>query len=100
MDEKAATIPYFAHEGAMARMERTNRRLWILVLVLVLALIGSNAGWIYRETHSIDEEYTYEISQDSSDGGQNTYTDNIINLGGEYYGEADDPRYSKTEDPN
>ena len=100
MDEKTAMIPYFAHEGAMARMERTNKRLWILLLVLVLALVGSNAGWIYYETHCVEEEYTYEISQDSSDGGQNTITDNTINMGGEFYGEANDQDHSPEKGQN
>ena len=40
MDEKM--IPYFSHEGDMARMERANKRLWIIILVLIVALVGSN----------------------------------------------------------
>lgn len=26
-------IPYFVHEGVLARMERTNHRLWVVVVV-------------------------------------------------------------------
>ena len=36
-----ATIPYYAHEGEMARSERTIKRLWIVILVLIVCLVGS-----------------------------------------------------------
>ena len=62
MDEKM--IPYFSHEGDMARMERSNKRLWIIILVLIISLIGTNAGWIYYESQlQVIEEKT-EIEQD------------------------------------
>ncbi len=37
----APAVPYIVHEGEMARMERTNRRLWIAVVVLIAALFAS-----------------------------------------------------------
>ena len=40
-------IPYIAFESATARQERTIKRLWIICLVLIFALVGTNAGWIY-----------------------------------------------------
>ena len=40
------TISYFAHEGEMARAERTQRRLWIASMVLSVALVASNAAWV------------------------------------------------------
>ena len=42
-------IPYFAHEGIMARMERTIKRLWVLCIVLIILLAGSNAAWLWYE---------------------------------------------------
>lgn len=67
MEEK--TIPYFSHEGDMARMERTNRRLFIVVLVLIAALLGTNAGWLYYESQFTDEEtMKIEAEQETSDG--------------------------------
>lgn len=35
------TIPYFSHEGDMARMERTVRRLWMCCLLSLAALVIS-----------------------------------------------------------
>lgn len=63
------TIPYFAHEGIVARMERANRRLWILCIVLILLLTGTNGAWIYYESQFADETLT--VTQDSPDGINN-----------------------------
>lgn len=72
-----AQIPYFVHEGAMARMERTNKRLWILVLILVIALVGTNAGWIAYES----QFETYDISQDVDTGNGSA---NVAGIGDVY----------------
>lgn len=40
------SVPYFLHEGELARGERTARRLAILCGILIAVLIGSNAAWI------------------------------------------------------
>lgn len=40
------TISYFSHEGDMARMERTQKRLWIACLVALGILVASNAAWV------------------------------------------------------
>lgn len=65
-------IPYIAHEADMTRMERMNRRLWILCLVLIVALIGSNAGWIIYENQFED----VVVEQDSGEGGNNNFVGN------------------------
>ena len=46
MEKETASITYFVHEGEMTRMERTNKRLWIALLVIFAALIATNAAWI------------------------------------------------------
>lgn len=63
MDERM--IPYFSHEGDMARMERANKRLWIVVLVLIAVLLGTNGAWIYYENQFVDE-ITIDAKQDGS----------------------------------
>lgn len=47
MDGDKATIPYIAHEGALARMERTTSRLFKVIAILIVALFLSNALWLY-----------------------------------------------------
>ena len=61
-------IPYFCHEAIMARMERTIRRLWILCIVLILLLAGTNGAWIYYESQFVEE---VTITQDNKDGYNN-----------------------------
>lgn len=59
--ENAPQIPYSIHEGMMARQERTIRRLWILCIIIFVALIATNAGWIYYESQFITEEVTQDV---------------------------------------
>ena len=68
--ENAAMIPYFAHEGEMSRMERANKRLWIVVLVLIVCLVGSNVGWLVYESQFTEEVTMTEIDAEQ-DGGYN-----------------------------
>ena len=75
MEEK--NIPYYAHEGMMARMERTNRRLWILCIVLIVLLAVTNGAWLWYEMQFEDVVTSNEITQDvTTDEG-----DAIINDG-------------------
>lgn len=72
-------IPYIAFESATARQERTIKRLWILCLVLIIALLGTNAGWIYYESSFEDVVVTQEATADGSSDI------NLQNVGGDYY---------------
>lgn len=73
-------VSYYEHESIMAHMERSNRRVWILCLILVLALIGTNGAWIYYESQW---EYTQESTQiEAEQDGQL----NIIGGGDVTYG--------------
>ena len=60
MDD-TAMIPYFVHEGEMARAERTNKRLWIVIIALIVCLVGSNAGWLLYESQFTDEVITQDV---------------------------------------
>lgn len=57
-------VTYFQHESILAHMERTNKRLWILCLILVIALLGTNGAWIYYESQW---QYTQESTQIEAD---------------------------------
>ena len=81
MDER--TIPYFVHEGDMMRMERANKRLWIALLIMIVAFIGSNAGWLFYESQFEDVVTTVEAEQETDDGGNNYI------VGGNYNGEPE-----------
>lgn len=50
----------------MARMERTIKRLWILLIICLVMLFGTNAGWIWYENQFVEESVTQEV--DTGDG--------------------------------
>lgn len=66
-------VPYMVHESAMARMERTVRRLWILLIITVVFLVGSNALWIVYESQL--EDVTTSVEMDN-ENGYNSYIGN------------------------
>ena len=84
--ENSLQIPFAAHESAMARAERHIKSLvWVIVLLIVL-LVGTNAGWlIYQSQFETVEETTTTITQDNSDG----YNNYIGNDGDIVNGKAD-----------
>lgn len=60
--------------------ERVIKRLWVLIILLVVLLFGSNAAWIAYEAQFTDEVWTFEAT---ADGDSNA----IANGNGEvYYG--------------
>ena len=64
------SVPYIVHESAMARMERTNKRLWITILTLIFLFVGSNCAWLWYEAQFEEvETITEEYQADASDGG-------------------------------
>ena len=47
---KVADIPYIVHESDMSRLERQLKRLWIVILVLIFMLVGSNCAWLWYKS--------------------------------------------------
>lgn len=67
-------VPYIVHEGAMARMERTIARLWVLCIILVVLLLGTNIAWVIYESQFEDVVETtasIEATQSTDGGGSN-----------------------------
>lgn len=77
-------LVYF-YEGAQARLERSNKRLWILAIILIASLILTNLGWvIYESQYQVIQETT-TVEQDNENG----YNNYIGNDGDIIYGETD-----------
>ena len=78
-------VPYAAHEIAIATSERHSRRLWIVILVLIGALIASNLAWIIYENsfedYAITEEY--DVEQDAEGGNNNSIINGSSIVNGE-----------------
>lgn len=66
-----ATKTHFGYEAAVALAERTIKRLWIMCILLLAALIISNIAWIKYETSFADEVITTTTTytSDANDGG-------------------------------
>lgn len=56
--DEVVMIPYVAHESSMNRMERANKRLWIVILVMFIAFM------IYL---LLPNEIVQDTSQDVTD---------------------------------
>ena len=90
MTENTDTISYLAYESAMARMERANKRSFIIILILILALIATNTGWIIYESQFETVETTIEAEQSGADV-------NIVGGGDIHYGtESNDQNTDET----
>lgn len=74
-------IPYLAYESTMVRMERTIKRLWILLIIIVTMLVVTNGAWLWYESQY--ENVTQTVTQDADNG-----TNNFI--GGDLHGETND----------
>ena len=76
-------VPFAVHESNMARMERTIRRLWILLIILVVLLVCTNSLWIWYDSQFEDIEITQE-----NERGINNFIGNDGDINN--YGEAED----------
>ena len=87
LERKPETIPYIVHESALARAERTIKRMWVLVILLIILLTATNAGWIWYESQF--EDVYQEVTQDA-ESGTNTF------VFGDHYGEANGKNEGQT----
>ena len=77
-----ANVPFAVYESAMAQIRRL---IWVIVLLIIL-LVGTNAGWLWYEStmETVIEttETTFEdVVQESNDGSNNI-------VGGDMIGET------------
>lgn len=74
-------IPYIVHEGAMSRMERVNKRLIAIIVLLIVLLVSSNIAWLIYESKY--QDICVESEQDG-------YGVNIVGGGDITYGPESD----------
>ena len=67
-EQPSEAVPFIVHEGTMARAEITIKRLWITILLLIVLLVGTNAGWIWFESQFEYSQTTQEVTQESNHG--------------------------------
>lgn len=95
MDEHAQ-VPYIVYEGTMARMERTIKRLYILIIVSIAVTLITNLTWLYwwNQYEYVTETEVHNYEQDGE--GINLIGDrNRLNYGPEVY---EDESYEVSEE--
>lgn len=80
------TISWYAHESIVARMERHSKRLFILCIIIFLALVATNTGWIIYESQFEDVVMTQEST---TDGGGDAIINGVAEGDINYYGESE-----------
>ena len=82
MDENHDSISRYYFESITTKLERTIEKLWILCIILIILLVGSNGAWLYYESTMEDTIMTQEAEVETSGG------DAYVNNGGDMiYGE-------------
>lgn len=61
--KKTADVPYIVYEGEVARLERIIKKMWIVALVLIVLLVGTNICWLWYES-----QYEYVTVTQELDG--------------------------------
>ena len=83
------SVPYIVHEGMLARQERTIKRLFITLGVVIMLLAITNLAWLF-----VFYQYDYESYSVSANGGDANY---IGNDGDITYGECESKETIKEE---
>ena len=81
-------IPYIVFESTICRFDRVIKRLWIVILILIFLLLGTNLAWLYYESQFEEvTEVTTTTQGVKQKGDKNTF------IGG-------DNGYSENKDNN
>ena len=66
-ENKTLMIPFVASESSMDRLERSNKRMFIIIVFLIIGLVISNSIWLYNWMQ-YDYVDTYEVDVDAGEG--------------------------------
>lgn len=84
-------VPYFVHQDDMNKLDQSHKRVerWLFgfAIALFVALIGTNAYWIWNESQ-YEDVVTTVTQETSSEGGGNAIL-NGDGAGAVYYGESE-----------
>lgn len=78
-------VPYIVFESELARLERIIRRQFVLIIITLVLLVGTNACWLWHESQFEEVTTTTEVTQDVDSGDSG---DAIINDGVKINGEG------------
>lgn len=75
-------VDYLVYEQAQVRADRKDRRSFIIIIILIIALVGTNAGWVYYEKQFTDISTTYEAEQKIENGTGNAIITDGVHING------------------
>lgn len=85
MDDKKITekdVPYIVLESVICRFDRVIKRLWVVILILVFLLLGTNLAWLYYESQ-FEEVTTTTVEQQAESGKGNATINDGVHINGE-----------------
>lgn len=74
-------VSEFTLEGVTERLDRINRRLIAVIVLLIVLLVGSNALWVVYESQFRTETTETEVSAVQWGGDTNMVSGGDINCG-------------------
>ena len=81
-DKKPSSVPYAVLEDFKETAKANSLKWFVICLVLIILLVGTNIGWMVYESQFEDTITTEEITVDAEDDGIANYIGNdgdIIN---------------------
>lgn len=76
-------VTRYAFEATCVSFDKTVKKLWIIIILLIVLLFGTNAAWIYYESQWEVVETYQNVEQEADGNGMNKF------IGGNYYGNAE-----------
>lgn len=59
-DKLVENVPFVVYESAMVRAERHIKRLWVALIIAIIALFACNVAWIIYESQFETISYTQD----------------------------------------
>ena len=83
--ENIKDVSYIVFESTLARFDRVIKRLWVIILILVFLLLGTNLAWLYYESQfeetTTTTTTTQEIKQKADGDSNNSFIGGDNNVG-------------------
>lgn len=74
-NDKVVMVPFFVAESMADRLSKANKRLWIICILLIILLVGTNAMWIWYESQFVYYEEHIEQEVETGEGDATRFAD-------------------------
>lgn len=71
--EDIKDVSYITFESVISRLDRVIKRLWIIILILIFLLLGTNLAWLYYESQFEEVEQVTTTQDVKQKGDKNTF---------------------------